>query len=147
MAIAGATNDLLTAVLAARWKTVSGKFADLAREIPDDKFESELVNGTRTCGDVLRHVTYWNRYIADSLNGRKAHDSANELPRTDYPRRAHILEALEKANGEIANGMNRNLDAKTLELICMAFEHLSEHYGQLVVYVRLLGAIPPASRP
>ena len=28
----------------------------------------------------------------------------------------------------------------------MAFEHLSEHYGQMVVYARLLGIIPPVSR-
>jgi len=98
------------------------------------------------CGDVLRHVAYWNRYIADSLNGRKADDSANELSRDDYPDKPRILAELEKTNPEIANGMSRNLDAKALEVICMGFEHLSEHYGQLVVYARLLGIIPPASR-
>ena len=95
---------------------------------------------------MLRHVAYWNRYIADSLNGRKAHESANELARDEYPDKARLLEELEKTNNEIANGMHRNLDAKGLELISMAFEHLSEHYGQMVVYARLLGIVPPASR-
>jgi len=146
MAMTGTTDDTLTAVLAARWKATSGKFVDLARAIPDDRFESELVSGTRSCGDVLRHVAYWNRYIADSLNGRKADDSANELLRDDYPDKARILKELENTNNEIANGMHRNLDAKALELISMAFEHLSEHYGQMVVYARLSGIIPPVSR-
>ena len=146
MAITGTTDDVLTTVLAARWKAASGKFVNLARTIPDGRFESELVSGTRSCGDVLRHVAFWNRYFADSLNGRRADDSANELSRDDYPHKAPILTELEKTNSAIAKGMSRNLDAKALELISMAFEHLSEHYGQLVVYARVLGIIPPASR-
>jgi uncharacterized damage-inducible protein DinB len=146
MSIARTTDDVVAAVLTPRWNAVSGKFVDLARAIPDDRFESQLVNGIRTCGDVLRHVAYWNLYIADSLNGRKADDSANELPREEYRNKAGILAKLEKANREIADGINRTLDAKRLELICMAFEHLSEHYGQLVVYARLSGITPPSSR-
>ena len=146
MAITGTTDDAMTAVLAARWKAASKKLCDLARAIPDGRFESEQVSGTRSCGDLLRHVAYWNRYIADSLNGRKADDSANELSRDDYPDKAPILTDLEKTNSEIAKAMSRNLDAKALELISMAFEHLSEHYGQLVVYARMLGVIPPVSR-
>jgi uncharacterized damage-inducible protein DinB len=146
MAITAAKEDVLTGVLVARWKAASGKFVDLARAIPDGKLESELVKGTRTCGDVLRHVAYWNRYIADSLNGKQADDSDNELPRDHYPDKVRIAEELEKTNREIAKGMSRNLDAKALELISMAFEHLSEHYGQLVVCARLLGIVPPASR-
>ncbi len=139
-------NDVLTAVLATRWKAASRKFVDMARTIPDGKLESELVSGTRSCGDLLRHVAYWTRYIAASLNGRKAADSANGLSRDDYPDNLRVLAELEKTNREIANGMSRSLDAKALELICMAFEHLSEHYGQLAVYARRLGLIPPASR-
>lgn len=146
MAIAGTKDDVLTGVLAVRWKAASGKFVDLARAIPDGKFESELVSGARTCGDVLRHVAYWNRYIADSLHGKKADDSANELPRGDFPDKTRILAEMEKTNREIAKGLNGNLDAKALEVISMAFEHLSEHYGQLVVYARLLGIVPPSSR-
>jgi len=147
MANTEAIDDVLTSVLAARWKAASEKFCNLAKAIPDGKLESELVSGTRTCGGVLRHVAYWNRYVADSLNGRPADDTANELPPDVYPDKASILAELEKSSLEIANGLRRNFDARDLELISMAFEHLSEHYGQLVVYARLLGVTPPASRP
>jgi uncharacterized damage-inducible protein DinB len=146
MALTATTEDVLIPVLTARWKAASGKFLDLVKAIPDDRLESKLVNGTRTCGDVLRHVAYWNRYVANSLNGREAHDSANELPHDDYPEKARILEELEEPNKQIAEGINRNLDAKAMGFISMAFEHLNEHYGQLVVYIRLLGIIPPTSR-
>jgi uncharacterized damage-inducible protein DinB len=116
MAITGTTDDVLTAVLGARWKAASRKIVDLARTIPDGRFESELVSGTRSCGDVLRHVAFWNRYIADSLNGRKAEDSANELSRDDYPDKAPILTELEKTNSQIAKGMSRNFDARAWNL-------------------------------
>lgn len=140
------TDDVITPVLTARWKAASGKFSDLVKAIPEDRLESKLVDGTRTCGNVLRHVAYWNRYAADSLNRRQGHDSDNELPQDEYSEKAGILEDLERTNKQIAEGINRNLDAKAMEIISMTFEHLSEHYGQLVVYIRLLGLIPPASR-
>ena len=37
-------------------------------------------------------------------------------------------------------------NGKTLELILTFLEHNSEHYGQLAVYARLMGIVPPASR-
>lgn len=146
MATTAVKSEPLAGVLVTRWESAWKKFNQMAAEIPDDKLEAELVNGTRTCGSVLRHVCYWNRYVADSLNGKKAHDSANELPSKDFPDKARLLQEMEKSSGEIANGMNRKLDDKSLELISMAFEHLAEHYGQLAVYARLLGITPPASR-
>jgi hypothetical protein len=91
-------------------------------------------------------MAFWNRYFADSLNQKVADDSGNELSREDFPDKARIVAELERTNREIANSMNRNFDAKALELISMALEHLCEHYGQLVVYARLLEIVPPASR-
>lgn len=146
MATTAVKSDPLADVLVTRWASAWKKFNQLAAALPDDKLEAELVTGTRTFGGVLRHVGYWNRYVADSLNGRKAHDSANELSSKDFPDKARLLRELEKSSGEIANGMSQKLDAKSLELIAMAFEHLAEHYGQMAVYARLLGITPPASR-
>ena len=38
------------------------------------------------------------------------------------------------------------LDAKAAELVMTFVEHTSEHYGQLAVYARLNGIVPPVSR-
>lgn len=138
--------DTLAAVLVKRWQSASSKFIDLAAVIPDAKFEAELVNGTRTCGSVLRHVAYWNRYVADGLNGRNADDSGNELSQEDFPSKAALLSELKKSSKEIADGLNRPLDAGALQFIGMGLEHICEHYGQLAIYARLLGITPPASR-
>lgn len=146
MASTKTAENAVAAVLTRRWEVAAKKFMELAAVLPDDKFEIELVKGARTCGGVLRHVAYWNRYIADSLQGNEPHDSANELTREEYPDKDGIVQDLKKSSGEISRGMNRPLDAGSMELIAMAMEHLSEHYGQIAVYSRLMGIIPPASR-
>ena len=143
-----ATKDAEVAtVLSERWTAAAKKFTELAAALPDPQLESELVSGARPCGGVLRHVAYWNRYVADSLNGKKADDSANELRREEYPGKAQVLNELGNSSREITGAASRKLDARSMELIGMALEHLSEHYGQLVVYARLMGVIPPVSRP
>lgn len=146
MTITEETEHAIATMLIGRWEAAGNKFMELAAVLPDDQFEVELVQGTRTCGDVLRHVAYWNRYVADSLQGKKAHDSANEMARVDYPNKAVLLVELAKSSGEISRGIDRALDTTSMERIAMALEHLSEHYGQIAVYSRLMGITPPASR-
>ena len=140
-----AAENAVATVLTGRWEAAAKKFMELAAVLPDDKFEVELIAGARTCGGVLRHLAYWNRYVADSLQGKKAHDSGNELAQEDYPEKTGILQELRKSNSEVSRGMNRMLDAGSMELVAMALEHLSEHYGQIAVYARLMGITPPAS--
>ena len=139
----------LTGMLARRWEQVCTKLTDLAGAFPADRLESPPVAGIRTVAEVLRHVAYWNRYVADSLAGKKADDTGNELPRAACPTREAILEALAQSAKDAARGLRDRqepLDSKTVELVITFIEHTSEHYGQLVVYARLMGIVPPASR-
>lgn len=136
----------MTATLINRWQNAASKFIDLAAALPEDKFETELVKGARTYGYVLRHVAYWNRYVAAKLNGECAEDSGNELSLDDCSDKAAAISELTRNRLDIATGLDRPLDAVALENICIGLEHLCEHYGQLAVYARLLGITPPASR-
>ena len=138
--------DPMTTTLVTRWQAAAGKFIDLAAALPAEKFETEPVSGARTIGGVLRHVAYWNRYVAAKLSGNKADDSGNELTMKDCPDKAAVLKELTRNRSDIANGLETALDATSLDSICTGLEHLSEHYGQLAVYARLLGITPPASR-
>lgn len=139
----------LVTLLVERWEQVSRKVADLAEEFPAEKFESQPVTGLRTCGEVLRHVAFWNQFVADSLRGTKADDTTNELPLADFPTKASVLEALKRTSRDVAEALRNHqtsVNAKTLEVVMPFVEHTSEHYGQLVVYARLIGIVPPASR-
>ena len=146
MATATMTETAIAQVLAARWEAASTKFSQLAAEFAESKWEEANIPGIRSVGEVLRHVAYWNRYFADSMHGRKAHDSENELPRVDFATRTRLLPELERSSGEIAESIHKNCDAKQVERMSMAIEHVCEHYGQLVVYARLQGIVPPTSR-
>ena len=97
---------------------------------------------------MLRHVAFWNQYVADTLRGSKADDAANALLPEGYSTKRLVLEALTKTAkdaGHALQGRQTSQD-KTTELIVTFLEHTSEHYGQLAVYARLFGITPPASR-
>jgi uncharacterized damage-inducible protein DinB len=146
---AGTQREELTAVLFGRWEQTSRKVAELAEAISADQFDSRPVGGIRTAAEVLRHIAFWNQYVADTLNGKQADDAANELAPAEYSTKARILEALQRTSadaGTAMRGRHGSLDWKAAELVMTFVEHTSEHYGQLAVYARLMGVVPPASR-
>lgn len=141
--------EALKALLIGRWAQTSRKVAEIAEAIPVDEFESRPLAGVRSCGEVLRHLAFWNQYVADTLNGKEADDVGNELPGATYSTKASVLEALKRSSDDVATGLGEHeasVDLKTTDLIMTFVEHTSEHYGQLVVYARLLGITPPTSR-
>jgi uncharacterized damage-inducible protein DinB len=141
--------EALTAVLARRWQQACQKLEQLADALPAGQMDSRPVDGTRTAAEVLRHVAFWNQYVADTLRGKPADDTGNELPAEKYSTKASIIEALQRSAEDVAGALREQPtppDSKTVELIMSFVEHVSEHYGQLVVYTRLKGIVPPASR-
>jgi uncharacterized damage-inducible protein DinB len=144
-----ATEQPLTKLLIERWEQVSRKFAELAEEVPMEKFECAPVTGIRNCGDVLRHVAFWNQYVTAILRGQDANDSANELSAADYQTKEKALAVLRSSATEVASALRKHrgdLPPRLVELVVTFLEHTSEHYGQLAVYGRLMGIVPPTSR-
>ncbi len=141
--------DLLSTKLIGRWEQVGQKLATLAAEFPEDKFEFRPVDGVRTFGDVLRHVAFWNRYVADSARGKKGDDVANELPKKDLQTKKKIVDALTRSIAQVSDALKEHesgLNPELTEMLVMFIEHNCEHYGQLAVYARLNRIVPPASR-
>jgi|EndMetStandDraft_5_1072996.scaffolds.fasta_scaffold12088_2 uncharacterized damage-inducible protein DinB len=140
--------DALELLLVNRWQQIAGKIADLAKEIPDDRFNWRPVDGVRSCADVLRHVAFWNRYVAGTLRGQTVDDTANELSAAEYPTKASVCDVLQRSANDVVEAMSAasRVDASTAAQVIPFVEHTCEHYGQLVVYARSLGIVPPASR-
>jgi uncharacterized damage-inducible protein DinB len=97
---------------------------------------------------VLRHVAFWNHYVADAVSGKKGDDTSNEIPKSKFSTRAQILGALKRSIAVACNALENRSDLtpEMAELLVTFIEHNREHYGQLVVYARLNGIVPPASR-
>lgn len=132
-----------------RWEQVCQKLVALAEEVPEMKFEYRPVVEVRTFADVLRHVAFWNRYLADSARGTKGDGAANELPRDGYSTKTRIVNALKRSAADAAaalKGDASGLSPEMAEMVVTFIEHNCEHYGQLVVYARLNQLVPPASR-
>ena len=139
-------------VLETRWTDIGEKLVALADSVPEESYDYRPVPEVRSFAEQLRHVAFWNDYLRDTMRGADADGAANELSPTDYPGRTEILPALresfEGVRRELAKGNGKRgagADEKWLDLAVSYVDHAAEHYGQLVVYARLCGVIPPAS--
>lgn len=149
MATSTVRTSTVSTVLINRWEQVGKKIDSLAEAFPEKKYDWKPADSTRTFAEVLRHVAFWNQFVADSARGKKADDSANELPAAKYSTKARIIDALKQSSADVVAALKENhgaLEPQTAELIVTFLEHTSEHYGQLVVYARMNGIVPPASR-
>ena len=136
-------------VLLKQWSEIGEKVVQLAEQFPEDKYEFKPVAGVRTFGDQLRHVAFWNGYVAKRARGEKADGKQNELPKADYSTKAAVVNALKTSLADATAALKQGPatpDAKLTELAVSFTEHSGEHYGQMVVYYRLNGIVPPASR-
>ena len=137
------------AKLISQWEQVANKLEALADAIPPPKFDFRPTEEVRSVAEVLRHVAFWNLYVADTLRGRKAQDSANELPQEKYATKPQILAALKDSARQVEEGLrdsSSDFREQTAELVLTFIEHNCEHYGQLSIYARLNRIVPPASR-
>jgi len=149
MATKAVQQDMVSTKLIERWEHAGRKIAALAEEFPPEKYDYKPAGDVRTFSDVLRHVAFWNQFVAQSARGKKADDTLNELPRCEYATKARIVEALKQTADDAASALKEyaaTLDPTTCELIVTFIEHTCEHYGQLVVYARMNDIVPPASR-
>ena len=131
------------------WTDVGGKIVKMAEEFPENKYEFRPTPEVRTFADNLRHVAFWNTFVSKTIKGEKVDPKQNELPKAEYPSKAAIVKALKSSLDEATELLKKSADtpsAKVADLWVSFIEHSGEHYGQLVVYYRLNGIVPPASR-
>ena len=136
-------------VLLKHWTEIGEKVVQLAEQFPEDKYEFRPVAGVRTFGDQLRHVAFWNDFVAKSARGEKPDGKLNELPKAQYATKAAVVKALKDSLADATTQLKTGpaTPSATLTDLWVSFtEHSGEHYGQMVVYYRLNGIVPPASR-
>jgi hypothetical protein len=143
-----ARQDMFSTMLTKQWEQINDKLAVLAEEFPEEKYDFSPSADTRTFAAVLRHLAFWNQYVANSARGIKMDETLNELSIRECPTKVQVINALKKSADEATAALkSRSEMAPAAAELCATFtQHSSEHYGQLVVYYRLNGLIPPASR-
>jgi uncharacterized damage-inducible protein DinB len=148
------------AVLAS-WNEIGRKLIAMAEDFPEDKYDFKPTPAQRTFAEQLLHSANANYFFTDAAMGIKM--PAEEDPkRADYKTKADVVSFVKKAFADGAAAIQAKGDGGMSDLIVDPFEHKQyrisdaaygfiehsgEHYGQLVVYYRVAGLVPPESRP
>ena len=143
------------------WNDVGRKLIAMAEDFPEGKYDFKPTPAQRTFAEQLLHAAGANYYFTNPAMGLKP--PADEGPkREQYKTEAAIVEFVKKsfADGAAAikqkgdKGLNdlvvdpfENQQTRVSDMAWGLIEHSGEHYGQLVVYYRLAGLVPPESRP
>jgi len=138
------------------WKEISGKLVAMAEDFPEDKYDFKPRPEVRSFAEQLLHATGSVYFFKDILEGKTPKDE-DEPKRASFKNKAEIVAYVKKA---VADGTAILEKADFSKTIATArgprnpyrfwsdfCEHPGEHYGQLVVYYRLNGIVPPDSRP
>jgi uncharacterized damage-inducible protein DinB len=132
-------------------RSVNRRLLDMAKDFPAEKYAFRPTPEVRSFGDVILHAMAGNTYAVKVARGVPgANWDKEEVDPKNYHGKAEIVAAFQKSADE-ANEVVSKIDpeqfTKTLAPWISVIEHSAEHYGQLVVYYRLNGLVPPESRP
>jgi hypothetical protein len=147
------------------WNDIGGRLTDMAEDFPEDKYDFKTTPAQRSFAENLLHVLS-DAYreisaVKGSPVGPKT-EGFNDLSRQDYKTKADVVKLLKAAVAEGAALIKAQGDAGLTREVKNPYdgslqhawytwmgtiEHAGEHYGQLVVYYRVAGLVPPASRP
>jgi uncharacterized damage-inducible protein DinB len=144
-----------------QWNDIGRKLTAMAEDFPEDKYDFKPTPAQRSFAEQLLHMAGANYFFTNPANGQKP--PAEEDPKRDqYKTKADIVTFVKKsfADGAAAikakgdKGMNdlvvdpfANQQMRILDMAYGLMEHCGEHYGQLAVYYRVAGLVPPESRP
>ncbi|HZQ70193.1 MAG TPA: DinB family protein [Terriglobales bacterium] len=161
-----AQSKTATEVLDASVKNVESEFVPAVEAMPEDKFDfapsSGEFKGVRTFAMQAKHVAAVNYLIGSTMLGEKSPvDVGGENGPDSIKSKADVVKFVKDsfayAHKAVAAVNDKNLVEETkspfgdgkMTRLAMAeifAWHAMDHYGQMVVYLRMNGIVPPASR-
>jgi uncharacterized damage-inducible protein DinB len=142
------------------WNEVGRKLIAMAEDFPEDKYDFKPTPAQRSFAEQLLHAAGSNYFFTNPVMGKKP-QAAEDPKRDQYKSKADIVAFVKKSFADGAAAIQSKGDkglttevvyfpdqkARVLDIAYGLIEHSGEHYGQLVVYYRLAGLVPPESRP
>jgi hypothetical protein len=154
-------SDSPSKVLLDNWNDVGRKLIAMAEDFPADKYDFKPNPAERSFAEQLLHaavnVNCFVNYLAKGIKPETC-----EVKPADYANKAAVVKYVRKSFAEGAALIKSKGDGGMSDLCIDPFanrqdrfsdmawgfiEHSGEHYGQLVVYYRVAGMVPPESRP
>jgi uncharacterized damage-inducible protein DinB len=145
-----------------QWNEIGRKLIAIAEDLPEDKYDYKPNADSRTFRAMLLHVSGSMYYFTDIAQAKKPRypdepkpadlKINNKADLVNFVKQcvtdgADLIKAKgDKGMNEAVNSGGPHLD-RLYDLAYGLIEHSGEHYGNLVVYYRANGMVPPESRP
>ena len=142
------------------WNYIGAKVVAMAEDFPEDKYKFKAQKDERTFGENLIHIASVDYMFLNLIKGGSGGSEDSVLKKN--PTKADIVKFLKQAIADAAEFIKTQGDNGLSGEFVFPFgnmmvhnsygwwtilEHTGEHFGQLVVYYRVNGMIPPESRP
>ena len=156
-----ALSPSLAGVSKAMHATIRRNLAEAAESMPVEEYAFRPTPAVRTFGQLVGHVINANFFFCSQATGEKPPSTTNYEQITD---KAALLKALNDALAYCDKAYAATTDAnymqpttvgpgggqaaaKTVRGAVLMFNvaHNNEHYGNIVVYMRLKGHVPPST--
>ena len=150
-----------SAAVLEQWNDIGRKLIAIAEDLPEDKYDYKPHADSRTFVGNLLHASASMYFFTDAALGQKAR-YGDDPKRDELKTRAQVVAFVKKCVQDGADVIKTKGDAgmsasvypgggprmaRIDELAYGLIEHSGEHYGQLAVYYRINGLVPPESRP
>jgi uncharacterized damage-inducible protein DinB len=132
----------------AQFEDVNRRLLAMAKDFPEDKYSYRATKDVRSFREIIIHVAAGDAYAAKAGRGEKV--KWDEIDAKGYSTKAAAVALLEKTIADATATLKATPEdrwSKDVEPWLDVIEHAGEHYGQLVVYYRNNGMVPPESRP
>jgi uncharacterized damage-inducible protein DinB len=144
-----------------QWNDIGHKLIAMAEDFPDDKYDFKPTPAMRSFAERLIHAAHANEFFTNALRGQTM-PAMDDPKRDQFKTKAEVVgfvkksfldgAAVIKAKGDkgISDQVVDPFSNQQTTIGAFAFgfiEHSGEVYGQLTVYYRLAGLVPPESRP
>ena len=155
---AAPTITTLAGDVQADWAIHKELLVNAADAMPDDKFGYKPTPAQRSYGEQIMHVVQANQSVVGMLGGKTPAPAINLKAAT----KAEVMTALRQSmdywevvlkeftdqqlNERVATPPDFGTSASRLRLFYLSITHSLDIYGQMVVYLRLNGGVPPASQ-
>jgi uncharacterized damage-inducible protein DinB len=140
------------------WTLMIGYVTAAAAQVPDSSYAYRPVPTVRTFGEVVAHIAGSQAMFCAQALGEPA-PASDEIEKTITGKKA-LIAALKTSTEHCkkayalsdADAMKRTVttfagERSALWALFYSTAHTSEHYGNIVTYMRALGMVPPSSQP
>jgi uncharacterized damage-inducible protein DinB len=157
------------AALLKEWNEIGRKLIAMAEDFPEAKYDFKAAATTGSFAQRLIHAAAATYYFTNLATGQKP-ASEEDPPRAQFKNKAAVVAYVKKSFATGAAAIKAKGDKGIVEAIADPFaqdnpsqagkdqirlvdlahgvdEHSGEVYGQLTVYYRVAGLVPPESRP